>query len=84
MDRVDETTEQERFQRLNTPLFRLRDWIGKTRTSEMLSPTVSPTETEMSWSATWNPVRYDVEVELPEACWEAKCSRPPLPRPDGS
>jgi hypothetical protein len=42
--------------------------MGKTSTSEILSPTVSPTETEMSCRATWNPVRYDVGVELPEVC----------------
>lgn len=56
------------IQRLKMPLFRLRDWMGKTSTSEILSPTVSPTETEMSCRATWNPVRYDADEELPEAC----------------
>lgn len=55
-------------QRLKTPLLRLRDWMGKTSTSEMLSPTVSPTDTEISCRATWKPVRYEVPVELPEAC----------------
>lgn len=34
------------------PLFRLRDWMGKTSTSDMLSPTVSPTDTEISCRAT--------------------------------
>lgn len=60
--------KETHIQRLNTPLFRLRDWMGKTRTSEILSPTVSPTETEMSCRATRNPVWYDVDEELPEAC----------------
>jgi len=68
--------------RLKTPLFRLRDWTGKMSTREIPSPTVSPMDTEISFKATWNPIKYD--VELPEACWDAKCSRPPLPRPDGS
>ena len=58
----------KRIQRLKTPLLRLRDWMGKTSTSEILSPTVNPTETEINWRATWNPVRYDVDEELPEAC----------------
>ena len=68
--------------RLKTPLFRLRDWIGKTTTSEMPSPTVSPMDTATSCRATWNPVRYD--DEFPEACCDAKCNNPPFPRPEGS
>jgi hypothetical protein len=56
------------IQRLKTPLFRLRDWMGKTSTSEILSPTVNPTETEMSCRATWNPVWYNEDEGLPDAC----------------
>lgn len=76
--------QRRKYQRLKTPLFRLRDWTGKTSTREIPSPTVSPMDTEISCKATWNPLKYEVEVELPEACWDAKCRRPPLPRPDGS
>src|SRR6266404_4118266 len=75
--------------KLKTPLFRFRDCIGKTTTREIPRPTVRPTETAMSWRATWKPEMYDdddevLAVPVPDACCEAKCSRPPLPRPEGS
>lgn len=72
-----------RFYKLNTPAWRLRDWIGNTITRERPRPTVRPTETLMSCNAVWKPDRYDV-VDPDSLFLCANVRRPPLPRPLGS
>jgi hypothetical protein len=51
-------------------------------TREIPSPTVKPTDTEISCNAVWKPDKYD-EAE-PETCWDANVNNPPFPRPEGS
>lgn len=51
-------------------------------TSEMLRPTVRPIATDMSWSAVWNPERYESAASF--FCWFASVSSPPLESPEGT